>query len=418
MASTNGHQYPDHFHQLVSWAANNSQNHANQNGNGNAMAYPPTLQVSVDTERFIQTRNALTSAYIGLSSSIDTAIKAYIAHTDVVLQGAGNFDISQLLLPFQGVAGAAQVAEQAIQNGLIQLAAAPIDANGNLVDPKKREKRPYKQRDPNAPKRPLTAYFRYLKEVRPFIAKEVATNPPSDGTKAGDISKIATERWRAMTEAQRKPYHAAYQSELSAYEEATKAYKAAGGKAEDVEDGDAEAESPSALPADVVAAAEDESEDDSSSDDSSSSEESDEDEDVPAKLPTPPPPKAKTPKAGPKKVKAAADATPAANMAIDPQLTSSAPIAQMTPASSLALPPSQAQASSKKRKAAAAVETPGTADGGEKKKRGKSSKKDDVLAEQAASAAQLQVPESSQAEAGSGTEKKKRKKRKSEAAAA
>ncbi|KAM3425746.1 hypothetical protein BST61_g7678 [Cercospora zeina] len=419
MASNNTHQYPDHFHQLVSWAANNAnqQQQQQQQQNGNAMAYPPTLQVNVDTERFIQTRNALTSAYIGLSSSIDTAIKAYIAHTDVVLQGAGTFDISQLLLPFQGVAGAAQVAEQAIQNGLVQLAAVPVDANGNPVDStKRREKRPYKQRDPNAPKRPLTAYFRYLKEVRPFIAKEVAANPPSDGTKAGDISKIATERWRAMTEAQRKPYHAAYQSELSAYEEATKAYKAAGGKVEDAEEGDAEVESPSALPGDVAAAAEDDSDDDSSSEDSSSSEESDEDDEVPAKLPTPPPPPPpkKTPKAAPKKVKAAADATPATNMAIDPQLTSSAPIAQMTPSSSAVQP----QASSKKRKAGAAVETPGTADGGEKKQRSKSNKKDDVLAEQAASAAQLQVLESSQPDGGSGTEKKKRKKRKSEAAAA
>jgi hypothetical protein len=105
--------------------------------------------------------------------------------------------------------------------------------HGHAVDSKKKEKRPYKARDPNAPKRPLTAYFRYLREVRPFIAQEVAKSPPSEGTKAGDISKIATERWRAMTEAQRKPYHQAYQGEMGAYDEATKAYKAAGGNIDD-----------------------------------------------------------------------------------------------------------------------------------------------------------------------------------------
>ncbi|KAI5358231.1 Putative High mobility group box domain-containing protein [Septoria linicola] len=394
-------------------------------------SYPSTLQVNVDTERFIQTRNALTSAYIGLSSSIDTAIKAYIAHTDVVLQGHGTFDVSQLLLPFQGAAGAAQVAEQAIQNGLIQLAAQPTDANG--VDSKKKEKRPYKQRDPNAPKRPLTAYFRYLREVRPFIAQEVANNPPSDGTKAGDISKIATERWRAMSDAQRKPYHAAYQSEMGAYEEATKAYKAAGGGVED--DADAEAvegdlDSPAAQPA--VAAAED-SDDSSSDDDSSSEEDSNEEESVPAKLPTPPPPpkEKKTPKAGPKKVKAAADATPAipfnninaGNHNIDPQLTGGAPVANMASTPNIPSPftaPALSQASattSKKRKAA--TDTPTTTEGSEKKKRGRPSKKDAaaVAAEQVAAAAQLHMPESSQPETASGAEKKKKKKRKSEAAA-
>lgn len=374
----------------------------------------------------------LTSAYIGLSSSIDTAIKAYIAHTDVVLQGHGQFDIGQLLLPFQGAAGAAQVAEQAIQNGLLQLAAHPADANGVLADPKKREKRPYKQRDPNAPKRPLTAYFRYLREVRPFIAQEVANNPPSDGTKAGDISKIATERWRAMTDAQRKPYHAAYQSEMGAYEEATKAYKALGVNVEDdaevsAEEGDLD--SPDDKP--VVAAA-DSDESSSEDDDSSSEEDSDEDEAVPAKLPTPPPPKEKkTPKAGPKKVKAAADATPAVpfnninagNHNIDPQLTGGAPVAPMTstPTNLLAPPPSQTSATaSKKRKTV--TDTPGTGEEGtEKKKRGRPSKKDAaaVAAEQAAAAAaQLQIAESSQAETANGTEKKKKKKRKSEAVAA
>lgn len=128
---------------------------------------------------------------------------------------------------------------------MIQVASQQVDINGHVVaaaaDPKKKEKRPYKARDPNAPKRPLTAYFRFLREVRPFIAQEVAKTPDGQGTnKAGDISKIATERWKAMTDVQRKPYHEAYKGEMGAYEEATKAYKAEGGKLED--DADAEVE--------------------------------------------------------------------------------------------------------------------------------------------------------------------------------
>lgn len=347
-----------------------------------------------------------------------------------MLQGAGSFDISQLILPFQGVAGAAQLAEQAIQNGLLQVASHSFDAHTPAVDPKKKEKRPYKPRDPNAPKRPLTAYFRYLREVRPFIAQEVAKSPPSEGTKAGDISKIATERWKAMTDAQRQPYHLAYQGEMGAYAEATRAYKAVGGHIEDdAESPDIEAESPSALPVNGVTPVAEEEESDGSStsdEDSSSEEDSDEEEAAPAKLPTPPPPpvkmEKKTPK--PKKVKAAADAAPVvpfnnitANHNIDPQLTDPVPVATPGPRTAPAAS-QQPSTASKKRKAAA--ETPGTTDGGEKKKRGRPSKED--VAKQAAIAPAPQqhqpVPVSSQAETASGTEKKKKRKRKSEAAAA
>ncbi|EGP87876.1 uncharacterized protein MYCGRDRAFT_31129, partial [Zymoseptoria tritici IPO323] len=87
------------------------------------------------------------------------------------------------------------------------------------------QKRQYKQRDMNAPKRPLTAYFRYLREQRPILTREMAENPDTEGTKAGDISKLATERWKALTDAEREPYKQAYQKELLKYETDTKAYK-------------------------------------------------------------------------------------------------------------------------------------------------------------------------------------------------
>ncbi|EME82570.1 uncharacterized protein MYCFIDRAFT_79010 [Pseudocercospora fijiensis CIRAD86] len=347
------------------------------------------ITVTIDRERFTQTRNALTSAYIGLSNAVDKAVKAYIDHTDVILQGEGTLDISHLLNPFTGAVGAAQTAEFNIANGLhaVNTGTAEVLANG---DPKKRQKRPYKQRDPNAPKRPLTAYFRYLKEVRPLIAAEVQNNPPSDGIKAGDISKIATERWKALGDAKRKPYHQAYQSELAAYEAAVKEYKAAGGKVDDVpktpgdedeeeDDQDDEKETPA-----KITAAADES---SSSDDSSSDEEeTDSEEEVPVK-PPPPPPEA------PKKKKSRKSEVAA------------------TPVTAVPPPPAPMSApervSSKKRKAPAGEETPST----EKKKKKKNRKSDVDPA-----SAQLQL-ESSQPSATPGVEKKeKKKKRKSEAA--
>jgi hypothetical protein len=361
---------------------------------------------------FANASRQLTSAYIGLSSSIDKAIKAYIDHTEVVLSGESSFDISQLLQPFQGAAGAAQVAEHAIQHS--QLHVTPhIDANGNPVDPKKRQKRPYKPRDPNAPKRPLTAYFRFLREVRPVIAAEISNNPPSDGTKAGDISKIATEQWKALGDARRKIYHDAYKSELTAYEDAVKAYKAAGGNLEDAPVAEEEVDLPT--PELKAAAVEEEEDDDdeeeessSGEEESSSEEESEEEEEAPARPPPPPAKSAKgvTQEAAKKthkvkKTKAGADVSAPSSSAINPNID---PQLQAAPPAPMAPTPS------KKRKAA-------TDDASlEKKKKGRVSKKDQAAADAAAAAAQLTVLESSQPDAVSG-EKKKKKKRKSEAVA-
>ncbi|KXS97337.1 hypothetical protein AC578_10735 [Pseudocercospora eumusae] len=376
--------------ELIEWA------------NKNAVNTPQDLQqlhspmgdrivVTIDRERFTQTRNALTSAYIGLSNAVDKAVKAYIDHTDVILQGEGTLDISHLLNPFTGAVGAAQTAEFNIANGLHAVTTGTAEALAN-GEPKKRQKRPYKQRDPNAPKRPLTAYFRYLKEVRPLIAAEVQNKPPIDGSKAGDISKIATERWKALGDAKRKPYHLAYQSELAAYEAAVKEYKAAGGSVdapktpgdedEEEEDEDEEDESP----AKVVAAADESS---SSDDSSSDEEETDSEEEVPAKPPPPPPEAPKKKSSKKSKTAAAAAATPVAAVPPPP-----APMAAPEPVSS------------KKRKAPAGEETPATE---KKKKKNRKSEVDPA-------SAQLQF-ESSQPAATPGAEKKeKKKKRKSEAA--
>jgi hypothetical protein len=99
----------------------------------------------------------------------------------------------------------------------------------------KARKAAYKTRDPNAPKRPLTAYFRYLGEMRPIIQQEMNQHPKNfEGAgKLIDISRIATERWNKLTQDEQQPYKDAYQAELKEYETAIAAYKAAGGRVED-----------------------------------------------------------------------------------------------------------------------------------------------------------------------------------------
>ena len=111
-----------------------------------------------------------------------------------------------------------------VANGAPAASEEPVDGK------KKRKKRAYKPRDPNAPKRPLTAYFRFLGENRGTIAKEIQDDPErfANSGKPGDISRIATERWNALTKDEQEPYRAAYQAALKEYEKEVEKYKASG----------------------------------------------------------------------------------------------------------------------------------------------------------------------------------------------
>ncbi|SMR50699.1 unnamed protein product [Zymoseptoria tritici ST99CH_1A5] len=360
------------------------------------------VQIAVSRQAFVHTRNALNNAFMSLSSAIDRAVKAYADHTEVVLAGDGSLDVSSLLQPFNSINQFAQQFPPAFlgQYGApVESAApvAPMSADG-VKQPK--QKRQYKQRDMNAPKRPLTAYFRYLREQRPILTREMAENPDTEGTKAGDISKLATERWKALTDAEREPYKQAYQKELLKYETDTKAYKeslkADGLKPadDDAEGEEDEFEDAVAAPP-VVARADDSTDSGSSSSDDDSDEESESEEEAPVKAPSPPP-KKKAKSAGPKKITAGPDPTPAQQ----PQMFSS-----MNPPQ----PSTAPVESAKKRKAAADGD-----EGSTKKKRGRPTKADKAASDAAAAAAQLN---GEAATPGAEKKSKKEKKRKSEAAA-
>lgn len=323
---------------------------------------------------------------MSLSSSVDRAVKAYIDHTNVILSGdasLASLDVSMLQQPFNALA-APQLAQLALahqQSG--ESTAAPVAE----VDGKK--KRNYKPRDPNAPKRPLTAYFRYLQEQRGPAAEEMAKSGNGTG-KPGDISKAVTERWKAMSEEDQLPYKEAYQRALKDYEREVAAYKATG---------EVEAEEPQANGA-AEKAEDSDSESESSTDD--------EDSDAKPAMPPPPPKVAspdvkKTPKSAMKKKK---DAKAAEDVPATPQFSSINP--------SIPIPSSQRKSSSPelKRKAAADAGEDGT-----KKKRGrKTNKQKEAEAAEAAEIASTPVVPESDATSDK-PKKDKKKKRKSEAAA-
>jgi hypothetical protein len=315
---------------------------------------------------------------MSLSSSVDRAVKAYIDHTNVILSGdasLASLDVSMLQQPFNDLA-APQLAQLALAYQQSESNGAPVAE----VDGKK--KRNYKPRDPNAPKRPLTAYFRYLQEQRGPAAEEMAKSANGPG-KPGDISKAVTERWKAMSEEEHAPYKEAYQRALATYKSTAEAETEgqANGAAEKAEDSDSESES--------------------STDD-------EEESDAKTVMPPPPPKVAspevkKTPKSAMKKKK---DAKAAEDVPATPQFSSINP--------SVPIPSSQRKSSSPELKRKASADA---GEDGAKKKRGrKTNKQKEAEAAEAAEIASTPVVPAS--DVGSDKPKKdKKKKRKSEAAA-
>ncbi|KAF2016145.1 hypothetical protein BU24DRAFT_422491 [Aaosphaeria arxii CBS 175.79] len=77
-----------------------------------------------------------------------------------------------------------------------------------------------KKKDPNAPKRGLSAYMFFANEQREKVREE---NP---GIKFGEVGKMLGERWKALSEKQRTPYEAKAATDKKRYEEEKAAYQA------------------------------------------------------------------------------------------------------------------------------------------------------------------------------------------------
>ncbi|KAJ4350739.1 Non-histone chromosomal protein 6 [Ascochyta clinopodiicola] len=77
-----------------------------------------------------------------------------------------------------------------------------------------------KKKDPNAPKRGLSAYMFFANEQRDKVRED---NP---GIKFGEVGKMLGEKWKALSEKQRTPYEAKAAADKKRYEEEKAAYQA------------------------------------------------------------------------------------------------------------------------------------------------------------------------------------------------
>ncbi|KAJ0397691.1 hypothetical protein P43SY_002397 [Pythium insidiosum] len=78
-----------------------------------------------------------------------------------------------------------------------------------------------KKKDPNAPKRPLSAYFFFCNEIREQVRSE---NP---NKKVTEIAQLLAERWRALPDKKRVKYQKMHEEAKVRYEEQMDSYNAA-----------------------------------------------------------------------------------------------------------------------------------------------------------------------------------------------
>ncbi|KAJ5648204.1 nonhistone chromosomal protein 6A [Penicillium lividum] len=83
----------------------------------------------------------------------------------------------------------------------------------------KSDRAPRRKKDPNAPKRGLSAYMFFANDNRDLVREE---NP---GITFGQVGKMLGDKWKALTEDDRKPYDEKAATDKKRYEEEKAKYQ-------------------------------------------------------------------------------------------------------------------------------------------------------------------------------------------------
>lgn len=98
-------------------------------------------------------------------------------------------------------------------------------ANGGEPQPEEKKKRKKVEKDPNAPKKPLTIYFAYSFYTRDQIRQERAKQGLAP-LSASELNEIIKERWSSISPEEKAKWQSKYQNELQQYNVLKDAYKA------------------------------------------------------------------------------------------------------------------------------------------------------------------------------------------------
>lgn len=94
------------------------------------------------------------------------------------------------------------------------------DLGPNAITPRRRRRRgSKKERDPNKPKRALSAFFYYAKDERPNVR---SINPDFS---VGEVAKELGRKWNELTEEQKSPYEKSAEEDRARYDKEMKVYR-------------------------------------------------------------------------------------------------------------------------------------------------------------------------------------------------
>ncbi|KAL0234067.1 hypothetical protein PCE1_001105 [Barthelona sp. PCE] len=80
------------------------------------------------------------------------------------------------------------------------------------VEKPKKKRGAKKKKDPNAPKRPISAYLRFASEIRPAVKEE---NP---SLTFGEITKEVSKRWNELEDEDKVPYKEMFDADKVRYQ--------------------------------------------------------------------------------------------------------------------------------------------------------------------------------------------------------
>ncbi|KAI8912590.1 high mobility group box domain-containing protein [Gorgonomyces haynaldii] len=92
------------------------------------------------------------------------------------------------------------------------------------------KKKPRAKKDPNAPKKGLSAFMIFSQENRPKIKEE---NPEAS---FGELGKLLGQKWKELDEEDKKPYQEKAEADKARYEKQMSEYTKKGKASDDAEE--------------------------------------------------------------------------------------------------------------------------------------------------------------------------------------
>lgn len=118
---------------------------------------------------------------------------------------------------------AAPASDVASAAAAVAAAGAASEENGVVVEEKKKRKKA--ERDPNAPKKPLTMYFAYSFHHRDLI-REDRKKKELEPLSATEVTEIVKKQWESISDEEKNKWQRKYQAELKDYQVKKEAYNA------------------------------------------------------------------------------------------------------------------------------------------------------------------------------------------------